>query len=109
MTVRVIEFVNNQAKKNMCELPEWVSTQFMVELDSVAHGNRPSLEIDHLTSVGKGAIEIKINGRPAYRCVYTNKLDGKLVILHAFKKTTNGPDTHNCEVARQRLKELLSR
>jgi phage-related protein len=80
--------------------------QFMVELDAIANGRETSLEIEHLTSVGKGVIELKINGRPAYRCVYTTKIPGKVVVLHAFKKTKNGPDGHNLDVVRQRLKGL---
>jgi len=101
-----IECANNQVEKNLRDLPEWVGMQFMVELESIASGHAPSLAIDHLTSVGKGVVELKINGRPAYRCVYTTKIPGKIMILHAFKKTKNGPDVHNCEVAKQRLKNL---
>lgn len=101
-----IEPANNQVIKCLRDLPEHVGTQFMVELESIASGHQPSLEVEHLTSVGKGVIELKINGRPAYRCVYTTKIEGKIVILHAFKKTKNGPDVHNCDVAKKRLKNL---
>ena len=103
-----IEIANKQVEKCLRGLPQYAGMQFMVELDSVSKGNPHSLEIEHLTSVGRGVIELKINGNPGpgYRCVYTTKIPGKIVILHAFKKTKNGPDVHNCNVAKQRLKSL---
>ncbi|MEF3205293.1 type II toxin-antitoxin system RelE/ParE family toxin [Klebsiella quasipneumoniae subsp. similipneumoniae] len=47
-----------------------------------------------------------MNGSPAYRCVYTIKSPGKVIVLRVFKKTTNGPARKDLEVVKQRLKNL---
>jgi len=57
-------------------------------------------------SVGAGAIELIINGSPAFRCVYVAKYADMVVVLHSFVKTTNGSDRHAMQVAEQRMKEL---
>jgi len=57
-------------------------------------------------SVGAGAIELYINGSPAFRCVYVAKYADMVVVLHSFVKTTNGSDRHAMQFAEQRMKEL---
>ncbi|WP_322366108.1 type II toxin-antitoxin system RelE/ParE family toxin [Pseudomonas sp. Teo4] len=57
-------------------------------------------------SVGAGAIELIINGSPAFRCVYVAKYADMVVVLHSFVKTTNRSDRHAMQVAEDRLKEL---
>lgn len=101
-----IYFINNAAIREFKELPEEHAISFGLALKQVAYGEDPSLDKDHLASVGAGVIELKINGRPAYRCVYYNKLPGKVVVLHTAKKTTNGPDKKIVETARKRLSSL---
>jgi phage-related protein len=64
------------------------------------------LPIEYLGSVGSGVIELKINGRPAFRCVYIAKYMDTVFVLHSFTKTTNGVDRQAIKVAEQRLKEL---
>ncbi|EPM0511758.1 type II toxin-antitoxin system RelE/ParE family toxin [Pseudomonas plecoglossicida] len=53
-------------------------------------------------SVGAGAIELIINGSPAFRCVYVAKFADMVVVLHSFVKTTNRPDRHAMQVAEER-------
>ncbi|QRI86102.1 type II toxin-antitoxin system RelE/ParE family toxin [Pseudomonas putida] len=50
-------------------------------------------------SVGAGAIELIINGSPAFRCVYVAKFADMVVVLHSFVKTTNRSDWHAMQVA----------
>ncbi len=99
-------FSNQAAIREFKALPEEHAISFALALKQVAYGEDPSLDKDHLGSVGAGVIELKINGRPAYRCVYYNKLPGKVVVLHTAKKTTNGPDKKIAETARKRLASL---
>ena len=56
--------------------------------------------------MGAGAIELIINGSPAFRCVYVAKYADMVVVLHSFVKTTNRSDRHAMQVAEDRLKEL---
>jgi len=57
-------------------------------------------------SVGAGAIELIINGSPAFRCVYVAKFADMVVVLHSFVKTTNRSDRHAMQVAEDRMKEF---
>ncbi|MFJ4259011.1 type II toxin-antitoxin system RelE/ParE family toxin [Pseudomonas monteilii] len=71
------------------------------------YGQDPERPIKSLTdSVGAGAIELIINGSPAFRCVYVAKYADMVVVLHSFVKTTNRSDRHAMQVAEDRLKEL---
>ena len=98
-----LEYAGAQAAKSLKSLPRNISIE---SFDSVINGGRSTLPIEHLSAIGPGVFEMKINGRPAFRCVYTTKVSGKVVILHAFKKTTNGPDQANLKTVKDRLKSL---
>lgn len=91
-------------KKELKTLPIDKALAFLHNLKLVAAGIEPELKIEHLTTVAPGVIEMKINGSPAYRCVYHNKTPGKVVVIRFFKKTTNGVARHDLDVVRKRLK-----
>lgn len=101
-----VDYANKAARREFDALPEEHRIAFMHSLNLVAYGLPPGLKIDHLESVGSGVIELKINGSPAYRCVYYNKVPGKVIVLHAAVKTTNGPDPKILKTAKKRLKAL---
>ena len=103
-----IKFVNNKAEKEFLKLPESKQDAFGLDLRAIQKGSKPFSSIDHLTAVGSGVIELKINGKPAYRCVYCAKFNDTIYILSAFKKTTNGVDRKAMAVAKQRYKELMN-
>lgn len=98
--------VNAQAMKALKDLPEWVQVAFIHALDSVFYGVDPGMAITHLTAIGPGVVELKINGRPAYRCVYRSKSPGQVDLLHAFVKTCQGPDKKNMATTKSRYKLL---
>ncbi|MCM2377865.1 type II toxin-antitoxin system RelE/ParE family toxin [Pseudomonas marginalis] len=76
---------------------------FMRSLEAVQYGLDPFLKITHLES---GAIELKINGSPAFRCIYYTKLAGEVVVVHVTAKTTNGHDSQIANVVKERIKTL---
>ena len=51
-------------------------------------------------------IELKINGKPAFRCVLVSKNDDEVYVLHLFKKTTNGTDRPAMALAEKRYKDI---
>ncbi len=67
---------------------------------------RGGLPITFLDGIGSGVVELKINGSPAYRCVYVTKYMNAVIVLHSFEKTANGTDRQAMKVVTQRLKEL---
>ncbi|EHR8838297.1 type II toxin-antitoxin system RelE/ParE family toxin [Shigella flexneri] len=101
-------FVNDAAEREYRDLPEDVQDMFGKDLRLIQYGQDPKLPIDFLDSIGIGVIELKINGSPAFRCTYVAKYLDTVVVLHSFKKTTNGVDRKAKKVAETRLKELLA-
>lgn len=92
-----------QVIKEFMAIPERHAATFLRSLEAVRYGMDPLLGITHL---GQGVIELKINGSPAFRCVYYTKLAGEIVVLHVTEKTTNGHDSQIANVVKERLKML---
>lgn len=101
---RIVEFFSKAAEKDFKSLPREVYITFVTQLEGrLAINLSPTILFTHL---GNGVIELKVNGSPAYRCVYTMKHPTKVVVLHTFAKTTNGPDVKNVNLAQKRAKKL---
>lgn len=100
-------FVSEAASREYKDLPEWVQDEFGKDLRRIQYGGEPELAIKHLSeTVGTGAVELIINGSPAYRCVYIVKYMDVVFVLHSFVKTTNSTDQKAMKVAEQRLTDL---
>lgn len=100
-------FVSEAATREYKDLPEWVQDEFGKDLRRIQYGGEPEHAIKHLSeTVGAGAVELIINGSPAYRCVYIAKYLDVVFVLHSFVKTTNGTDQKAMKVAEQRLTDL---
>jgi len=93
-------------KKEINSIPQGKALSFLHNLALIASGIEPEIQIEHLKAVAPGVIELKINGSPGYRCVYTTKSPGKVIVLRVFKKTTNGPARKDLDVVKQRLKGI---
>lgn len=101
-------WVNDSAEKEYKALPIEIQYQFGVSLNRVQESRKPLVDITALSSIGNGVIELKINGSPAYRCVYIAKYNNVVYVLHSFEKTTNGVDRKAMKTATARYKELMS-
>ncbi|MDB5981518.1 MAG: hypothetical protein JWQ69_2533 [Pseudomonas sp.] len=105
--MRKFAFVSEAAEREYKNLPATIQDEFGKDLRRIQYGCEPELAIKHLTeSVGNGAVELIINGSPAFRCIYIAKYADLVVVLHSFIKTTNGVDRKAMAVAQARLKEL---
>jgi len=93
-------------QRELDALPEHIRNQFIVSLEAIAIGMAPLLKFSHLSAAGPGVIELKINGSPAYRCMYHLKTPGKVTVLHATAKTTNGTDMQLIKTTKRRLKSI---
>lgn len=94
--------------KEMSDLPESIRDQFLVSLEMACLGLPPALSHEKLKSAGEGVIELRINGRPAYRCMYI-VTDVQVVVLHATAKTTQGQDRQLVDTTSKRLKRLVQK
>ena len=99
-------FCGDAAEREYKELPSSVQDDFGKAIRRIQYHEKPILPVTHLNSIGSGVMELKINGSPAYRCVYVTKYMGAVIVLHSFVKTTNGVDRKAMTVAESRLKEL---
>lgn len=99
-------FVNDAAAREYKDLPEEIQNEFGKDLRKIQFGQGPNLPIRHLSGIPVSAIELKINGSPAYRCVYVTKYLDAVIVLHSFVKTTNGVDRPAMEVVKKRAKHL---
>ena len=101
-------FVNDAAEREYKSLPTTIQDTFGKDLRRLQFGEPPKEPIQPLSGIGSGVVELKINGSPAYRCVYVAKYIETIVVLHSFEKTTNGVDRPAMALAEKRLKELLA-
>ena len=62
-----------------------------------------------LPSVGRGVEEIRVKDRSgAYRVFYLARLSEGVLVFHAFVKKTRETPSHEIELGRKRLKEMLN-
>jgi phage-related protein len=101
-------FVSDAAEREYLALPKEAQQEFGTSLRAVQENKKPFLLITPLKSIGAGVIELKINGSPAFRCVYIAKYLDTVIVLHSFEKTTNGVDKQAMKTLKQRYKELQS-
>lgn len=99
-------FVNAAAEREYKDLPQNVQDQFGKSLRTIQYNGTPDLMIAPLKGFSVNVVELKINGSPAFRCVYTTKYLDTVVVLHSFEKHTNGSDRQAMSVVKLRLKEL---
>ena len=102
MTDQQYTFVSDAAEREFKKLPLKIQQRFILDLKAIAKGARPFSDFTSLTSVGPGAVELKKNGSPAYRCVYVAKYNHTVYVLHSFEKTTNGVDKKAMDLATKR-------
>lgn len=93
-------------RKEMDGIPEAKRDQFLASLEMVRLGLVPALPHEKLKAAGNGVIELKINGSPAYRCMYVVLKNGDVVVLHVTSKTAQGQDKQLIKTTSQRLKRL---
>jgi len=107
--VKGFGFVSDAAEREYKSFSKEILQDFGTSLRAIQEGKRPFLAFETVSeSVGKGAIELKIQGSPAFRCVYVTKYEDTVFVLHTFEKTTNGVDRQAMKVAKKRYKELMA-
>jgi phage-related protein len=101
-------FASDAAEREYKDFSKEIQQQFGTSLRAIQDDKKPFLPIQPLESIGAGVIELKINGSPAFRCVYIAKFLNTVFVLHSFEKTTNGVDRKAMKTVQKRYKELKS-
>ncbi|MEB2027359.1 type II toxin-antitoxin system RelE/ParE family toxin [Xanthomonas campestris pv. campestris] len=104
--VRKLDLSNKAVQRGFEALPEKVRDRFLFNLAMVCQGLEPVLKHQKLRGPCEGVIELKINGSPAYRCMYAVRKSGDVVVLHVTSKTTQGQDKQLMATTAERLKQL---
>ena len=104
---RALVLDEKAVRRDLDSLPEEVRDQFLVNLEMVRLGLPPVLPQEKLHAAGNGVMELKINGRPAYRCMYVVRKNGDVVVLHATAKTSQGQSKQLVRTTSLRLKRLV--
>ncbi|WP_198942509.1 type II toxin-antitoxin system RelE/ParE family toxin [Methyloprofundus sedimenti] len=108
MNKKRFAFVNDAAEREYKNFQKSIQIEFGTSLRAIQENKKPFLNIRSLSSIGAGVIELKINGHPAFRCVYIAKYFNTVIVLHSFEKTTNGVDKQAMATVKARYKELKS-
>ncbi|MGZ1522136.1 MULTISPECIES: type II toxin-antitoxin system RelE/ParE family toxin [Xanthomonas] len=98
--------IGKAQQKALAGFPKSIRNEFLLNLEMVERGLVPAMQHEKLQAAGKGVIELKIQGSPAYRCMYVVRKNGDVVVLHATRKTTQGQDRQLVATTAERLKQL---
>lgn len=102
--LEVVYYPEKAVEKELQGVPEKHRDRFLVSLSLKSKGLAPTCKVKQLGAIDCDVYELIINGRPAWRCIYYMGEAGKIVVLHATEKTTNGSDRQIANVVSERLK-----
>ena len=103
----VIEFhPHDPVQKEMGDIPGDVRDAAIVSFGLMAKRLPPALKIKKLGTIDKNVFQMTIKSSESWRIVYTTEVTGKIVVLHATQKTTEGVDRQLKNVVESRLKSL---
>ncbi|MBU9858512.1 MULTISPECIES: type II toxin-antitoxin system RelE/ParE family toxin [Rahnella] len=105
MSKLVLVFVNGADDEFKKDLSRQAQEKFATDLAMMMDGLKPLSDSKPMSGLGKGVLELKKNGRPAYRCVYVIR-NGTIYVLHAFSKTSNGTSKANETTIKSRYKSI---
>ena len=91
-------------KKELLAVPDRHRDRFLNSLALMAKRLPPTCDVKQLHSIDRDIYELIINGKPAWRCIIYTGDPGKIVVMHATDKTTNGSDRQIVNVVKARLK-----
>lgn len=78
------------------------------QLDKVQNGEQPD-DFKPMPAVGAGVEEIRIrDDEGIFRIIYTARIENAVYVLHAFKKKTQQTAKADIDLAKDRLKDLLT-
>ena len=97
---------HDPVQKEMGDFPKVVLDAALVSFSLMAKRKPPALKIKKLDTIDKNVFQMTIKSSESWRIVFTTEVTGKIVVLHATQKTTNGVDRQLKNVVENRLKSL---
>jgi phage-related protein len=92
--------------KDLKTFPEAVVSGFGYSLFRLQSGLLPDRSYKPMTSIETGVYELREqDARGWYRVIYYTRIEGKIIVLHAFEKKTTKTPQADIDLAVKRLKE----
>lgn len=102
--MKLIQFLGNSLN-DIKSFPDAARQRAGFELWLVQKGKDPS-DWKMMKAVGEGVREIRIQDQTgAYRMMYTANIGDRILVLHAFTKTSRKTARSDIEIASRRLKQ----
>lgn len=100
--------VDRRCQRELDDLPVTVREDLADAVARLEQGQSLSMPLSRpMPSIGAGVHELRLHDRSgAYRVIYAVVTKAGVVLLHAFKKTTEKTPQRNLKIALQRLKEV---
>jgi phage-related protein len=99
-----LEFLGT-SRSDLREFPAPVRLAIGRELLNVQEGLMPT-DFKPMSTVGKGAYEIRIHLEGAWRAMYVAKFAEAVYVLHVFQKKTQQTSKEDIETARRNYKSI---
>lgn len=103
-SAKPLEFVGT-SREDLREFPELARREAGMQLLAVQKGLAPT-DWKPMTSVGPGAVEIRIRKEGAWRVIYVARFEAAVYVLHAFEKKEQKTRQSDIDLARKRYQEI---
>lgn len=100
--------IHRSCERELDDLPRAIREDLADAIARLEEGHMLSMPLSRpMPSIGHGAHEPRLRERSGvHRVVYVLLSKGSVVLLHAFKKTTEATAHRDIEIARARRKEV---
>jgi phage-related protein len=100
--------IHPRCQRELDDLPLAVREDLADAVARLEQGLKLSMPLSRpMPSIGTGVHELRLHARSgAFRVIYAVVTKSGVVLLHAFKKTSEKTPQRNIEIARARLKEF---
>lgn len=101
-----IEFVNENARKELLDLPKKIRAKAFALLDRMKSIG-PNLGMPFTRSLNNGLFEVRAKGEEGIgRVLFCTRIGRRIIVLHCFVKKTQKTPQKEIEIALTRLKEF---
>jgi phage-related protein len=97
------------SKEVVSSFPQDVKSVLGYSLRRLQKGLLPDCDARRMESIGKGVWELKTaDEKTWFRLIYLTRIGGVIYVLHAFEKKSRKTDRRDLEIARSRLRLVLT-
>ena len=96
----------SSSREDLRNFPKSARSKAGLELRALQRGEMPA-DFKPMSSIGPGAMEIRINVGNAYRIFYVAKFEESIYVLHAFQKKARRTSKKDIQLARQRYRIMV--